>query len=178
LRGVVGPFIDAAVNVFKMLVSVYKLVASIVGYFKAKRNTQEIEQLLAITTENIEKHYNYEKCAATQQLFEMLTVLEDERKQISNEAARLEKNSGRPVDTNNVAAKLQFMKQAIDEDISIFLTSFSEPEIKAAEALQAQTPADRPLLRTKIFYRKQMSAINAIAVAKSPESIRSLLDIG
>ncbi len=178
LRGVVGPFIDAAVNVFKMLVSVYKLVAAIVGYFKAKRDTQEIEQLLAITTESIGKHYNYEKCAATQQLFEMLSVLEEERKQVSDEAARLERNTGQTVDTNNAAAKLQFMKQAIDEDISIFLSSFTEVEIKAAETLQSQSNSDRPLLRAKIFYKKHMSAINSIAVAKTPESVRSLLDIG
>lgn len=190
LRAVVGPFLDAAINVFKMLVSVYKLVAAIVGYFRAKRETKEVEQLLAIASENIEKHYSFEKCSATEQLYEMLKILEDERDDCQKQADKMQKDvSQTSTSQDDANKKLEFMQLAVNDDINIFLSSFSQEEIKSAETLQkkikpaetlqSQQPHEGKLLLTeKIFYRKHLSAINSIAVARSKESLRSLLDDG
>lgn len=175
-----GPFLDAAINVFKMLVSVYKLVAAIVGYFRAKRETKEVEQLLAIASENIEKHYSFEKCSATEQLYEMLKILEDERDDCQKQADKMQKDvSQTSTSQDDANKKLEFMQLAVNDDINIFLSSFSQEEIKSAETLQSQQPHEGQLLLTeKIFYRKHLSAINSIAVARSKESLRSLLDDG
>lgn len=178
LRAVVGPFLDAAINVFKMLVSVYKLVAAIVGYFRAKRETKEVEELLRITSENIQKHYAYEKCSATEQLYEMLNILESERSAATKRAEKMaSKVTSRSSETDENNKKLEFMKLAVDDDVNIFLSSFSEAEIKSGETLQQSQPDQIPL-REKLFYRKYLSAINSIAVAKSSQSLRSLLDDG
>ncbi len=182
-----GPFLEAAVNVFKMLVSVYKLVMAIVGYFRAKREMKEIVQLLEINDKNIEKHYSYEKCSASEQLYEMLKILEDERNNSKRLVEKMEEFSKKNESKDEEKKKLEFMHLAIDEDVNIFLTSFTESEIVTAEDIQNKHPIileidgkkkNQMLLRDKIFYRKYLSPINSIAVARSKESLRILIDDG
>ena len=201
MRAVVGPFLEAAINVFKTLVSVYKLVSAIVGYFRAKRETEEVKQLMNIITENLKKHYTFEKCSATEQLYEMLKILQDERaaankkpieKDVSEEnnpETETDKINNykdseycKDKDRNEDKKKLEFMKLSLNDDVNIFLSSFSQDEIEKAETFQkaCENFKETPFfsLKEKILYRKYMSAINSIAVARSKESLISLLEDG